>query len=299
MFSRRFRGFALWSRSRLVVARLLKYALRTMRKVSYDRLFLGLCLLLHLGCEGSVSTDPLRTDVGVFEDRDQGADVADGSRDALSVDDQEIQVTDVGLPDDCVAGLPWLEVPIRFHLLRSEVSNLNATFSEGQISSLVADAQQLWNQACIRLVIETVIENPLTVMQELDYNRRKDEVDAAEFRQLMLNAMPRSNLLRPGWNVMIFRAFERFSSGVYFSEIPSVLFAERLPAAAGNAPNPPIILAHEIGHALSLRHYDGVDAEQNLMNVDIMQNQMVGIYLTPEQIEQARVSAQSGDTFLE
>ena len=133
-------------------------------------------------------------------------------------------MTDVGLPeDDCAAGLPWLEVPIRFHLLRSEVSNLNATFSEGQISSLVADAQQLWNQACIRLVIETVIENPLTVMQELDYNRRKDEVDAAEFRQLMLNAMPRSNLLRPGWNVMIFRAFERFSSGVYFSEIPSVL----------------------------------------------------------------------------
>ena len=195
--------------------------------------------------------------------------------------------------------MPWVEVPIRFHLLRSEILNLTATFSESQVATLVADAQQLWDQACIRLVIESVIENPLTAMQEMDYNRRKDEVEAAGFSQLMKNVMPRSNLLRPGWNVMVFRAFERFSSGVYFSDIPSVLVAERLPDAAGSRLNPPIILAHEIGHALSLRHYDGVDVDQNLMNVDIMQNQMTGIQLTPSQIEQARASAQSGDTFLE
>ena len=46
-------------------------------------------------------------------------------------------------------------------------------------TTLVADAQQLWDQ-CIRLVIESVIENPLTAMQEMDYNRRKDEVEAAD-----------------------------------------------------------------------------------------------------------------------
>lgn len=270
-----------------------------MQELTYDRLIPGFILLVCLGCGGADSTDDLTVDLGMSTGLDQGMVAADGSMDGMSPNDQQIQLSDLGSSDDCTEGLPWVEVPIRFHLLRSEILNLNATFSESDISTLVADAQQLWDQACIRLVVETVIENPLTAMQEMDYNQRKDEVEASGFRQLMLNAMPRNNLLRPGWNVMVFRAFERFSSGVYFSEIPSVLFAERLPAAAGSTPNPAIILAHEIGHALSLRHYEGEDVAQNLMNVDIMQNQMTGIYLTPNQIEQARASAQSGDTFLE
>ena len=299
MLSMLFGGFLLWYRSLYTGIAAFVEFLQTINRKGCEHLLLGLCLLLSLGCEGSGSTDELAVDSGGSQGIDQEATFLDATMDSPNMNDQEIQTTDIGLPVDCAADMPWLEVPIRFHLLRSEILNLNATFSENQISTLLADAQQLWNQACIRLVIEAVVENRLTPMQEMDYIQRKDELEASGFRQLMLDVMPRSNLLRPGWNVMVFRAFERFSSGVYFSEIPSVLFAERLPEAAGSGLNPPIILAHEIGHALSLRHYEGADVDQNLMNVDIMQNQMTGTYLTPSQIEQARASAQSGDTFLE
>ena len=44
------------------------------------------CVYFYTWDAKVASQRTLRTDVGVFVDRDQGADVADGSRDALSVE---------------------------------------------------------------------------------------------------------------------------------------------------------------------------------------------------------------------
>ena len=144
-------------------------SLHTIRRKHCERLLPGLCLLLSLGCDGSGSTDDLAADLGMSPRIDQEATPLDRTMNAPNMNDLEIQLTDIGLPHDCAADMPWVEVPIRLHLLRSEILNLNATFSENQISTVVADAQRLWNQACIRFVIEAVIENRLTPMQEMDY----------------------------------------------------------------------------------------------------------------------------------
>ena len=95
--------------------------------------------------------------------------------------------------------------------------------------------------------IESVIENHSQRCRKWT-TTEEDEVEA-EICQLMKNVMPRSNLLRPG-GMSWFLGLERFVQG-FFSDIPSVL-VERLQDAAGSRLNPPIILAHEIGHALSL-----------------------------------------------
>ena len=76
-----------------------------------------------------------------------------------------------------------------------------------------------------------------------------------------------------------------------------ILWAERLPEAAGHQPNPSIILAHEVGHALGLLHYEGDDAASNLMTADVLQNRTSATLLHDAQIELARTQALSGESY--
>ena len=202
-------------------------------------------------------------------------------------------------PSSCPAGLPWIEIPTRFHLLSSSIDSLNATLSEAQLRETLAEAQLYLDQACIKVRVERVVRDEVGAERE----RRFSEVLASNpsneaFRAMMVDVIPREKLLSPGWNIMVFKAFERFTSGVYLTDIPSVLWAEQLPAVAGGAPNPPLILAHEIGHALGLLHYEGPGIERNLMCQEVIQNKETASELNEEQVARARQQAESGQTFL-
>ena len=192
-----------------------------------------------------------------------------------------------------------MELPVRFHLVRSSLSELNATLTAAEVPGLVAEVQSYWDQACIRIQIESVIQNDVSPEQEQAYTQAwQGDVQGPQMKQLMTDVMPKGNRLSPGWNVMIFRQFNKFASGVYLSEIGSVLWAEALPPPAGSGPNPPVILAHEVGHALGLLHYEGAGLKENLMCEDVMQNQTTAAGLTPEQIGIARAQALTGKTFV-
>lgn len=228
-----------------------------------------------------------------------------GSADAGVVDVgfADAGVLDAGAPeetDPCAAGLPWVTVPLRIHLLQSAVDDLDARMDAEEFRGTLDEAARFWVQACIRFTVESIREAPLSPAQEQAY--RTDVmggVESAEMYALVRDAMPTGDLMDPGWNVMVFRRFPRFSSGVYMWDIRSVLWSEELPAPAGGGNNFPIILAHELGHSLlGLEHYEGPNVAENLMSQQIMQQRATAHGLTPEQVARARQQAASGDTFL-
>ena len=198
--------------------------------------------------------------------------------------------------DSCVGGLTWLTVPIRFHLLSSEIETLNASFTEVDVHRTVAEAAEFWEQACIRFEVESVITSPITREQEQQY---REQIAAnpmsREFRLIVRDVMPTENHLSPGWNVMIFKRFPAPASGIYLTEIKSVLWSEELPPNAPITDNPSIILSHEFGHSFGLPHFEGEARNNNLMNAEIMQTRSTAHRLTEAQIMSARHQVERGD----
>lgn len=194
---------------------------------------------------------------------------------------------------DCAAGFPWLNLPVRVHLIQSTIPSLNATWSEPDVTLALDAANEGWTQACIALSLESVVRAPLTAEQETAFLQAiADGIDGNE-RQTMQAAMPVGNRLEPGWNVMVFPTFAPVApaSGLFLFETGDILFAEQTPPGAEN---PPAVLAHEFGHSFSLPHYDGDDAASNLMTQSIALDHPTASDLNPAQVEQARAQAAAG-----
>ena len=198
--------------------------------------------------------------------------------------------------DSCVGGLTWLTVPIRFHLLSSEVDILNASFTEEDVRRTLEEAAQFWEQACIRFEVESVISNSVSSEQEQQYRERiAANPMSGGFREIVRDVMPTENHLSPGWNVMIFKRFPAPASGIYITEIKSVLWSEELPPNAPITDNPSIILSHELGHSFGLPHFEEEGRNNNLMNADIMQTRSTAHGLTEAQIMSARRQVEQGE----
>ena len=264
-------------------------------------LFIGLCVGLGLSACGEEEASEGPTP------GEGGGGGAVGARDATQPDPARADMmradmmrADAGGPGGapCAGGLDWIAIPVRFHLLRSRIEGLNATLSEEALRAQIAEAQGYLDQACVRIAVERVVERPVSPAQEDAYEAAwAEDVPPQRMQQVMLDAMPQERLLEPGWNVMVFSQFNKYTSGVYLTAIRSVLWAERIPPGGGSAPNPAIVLAHEIGHSLGLLHYEGPDLAENLMCAEVYQNRAVASRLTEEQIETARAQARSGAPF--
>ena len=102
------------------------------------------------------------------------------------------------------------------------------------------------------------------------------------------------DLLDWGWNVVIIRDFGVGAAGYYQSSIDAAFFAQ---GKYPQKPTHPTILAHELGHSLSLPHYDGDGVEVNMMHAGGGGVVEESIELTVEQVDAARAQAVTGDSF--
>lgn len=111
-----------------------------------------------------------------------------------------------------------------------------------------------------------------------------------EFRDAAAELIPAPSGDRR-WRVYIMRQFPIAGSSVYLVEKSTVLYGE----LNKEGDRYPVILAHELGHSLGLRH---VPMAGNLMYAGPGKTPSTDLKLTPMQIRQARQQAAAGPFFM-
>ena len=104
--------------------------------------------------------------------------------------------------------------------------------------------------------------------------------------------LPRQNLLTGEWDVFLAHSFGGITGGLYFPDIPAALSAELDPEGRRELTRATArILAHELGHSLSLPHVPCTTAG-NLMSPGCEAADRTR--LTEAQVEAARRQAEAG-----
>ena len=190
------------------------------------------------------------------------------------------------------APLQNITLDVRVHLLRSTESGpLNATLDEAAVATLMEGVNAIWEPAGITWRVESVIDE--AAGNTADYERAlRGEIPVTI--ELISAVIPR-DMLSGGWDVFVINDLGSVAAGIYLGFIPAVLFAENGPVGA-QAPDGigPRILAHELGHSLSLVHVP-CTPEGNLMAPGCPSQDRTR--LTAGQISAVRAQASAGRPF--
>jgi hypothetical protein len=181
---------------------------------------------------------------------------------------------------------------VRVHLLSSDFEPLNTELTEDEVVTVFGRVNAIWQQALIRWEIESIVRED-ALNADAFASMLQGELPASE--DVVASVMPRENMLRGEWDVFLILSLEGIAGGIYFPGIPATLSAEldpdgRRELTRGTAR----ILAHELGHSLSLPHVACTTAG-NLMSPGCPAENRTK--LTEAQVETARQQALTGHPF--
>lgn len=181
-----------------------------------------------------------------------------------------------------------ITISLRIHLVESSTSDsLNTTLTEADVAILIEGINEVWSQAAITWLVDTIFRE----------SAQNEEIfEAVLAGQLPPDALatvvPGGNLFFGDWDVFIIRSFGGVAGGLYIPSIQSVIFPELDPTGlrdlTGSGRR---ILAHELGHSLSLQHV-ACPPEGNLMAPGCEAPNRT--LLTAAQIAQVRQQAATG-----
>ncbi|UCC83721.1 MAG: hypothetical protein JSW46_01960 [Gemmatimonadota bacterium] len=205
---------------------------------------------------------------------------------AVACSDETGSITDPG-------ELGNITLDVRVHLLESDqFAALDATLTDSDVAVLFEGVNEIWSQAGITWRVESVVREPS--LDGTSFIAALNGVIPVT-GSVLASILPSDNLLAGRWNVFVIRDFGNFAGGVYLDFRGAVIFAENGPIG----PQDPTsdgrrILAHELGHSLSLFHVPCTSAG-NLMAPGCPAQDRTR--LEPGQITPARAQAQRGRPF--
>lgn len=145
-----------------------------------------------------------------------------------------------------------------YRLVFATDPGLNSRFESHDIERLIARVNSTWSQARVRWTIGQV--NTVHVTRD-DLPDGLPAKDRREFRRALAKIARRHFLESDDgkrWRIALMQRFPIAASGLYAGEVSTVFYGE----TSKNGEAQPIVLAHELGHALGLSH---VQQETNLM----------------------------------
>lgn len=182
---------------------------------------------------------------------------------------------------------------VRVHLLESDqFAALDATLTDSDVAGMFEGVNEIWSQAGITWRVESVVREPsMDGTAFMAAMRGEVPITAG----VLASVLPNGNMLPDKWNVFVIRDFGNFAGGVYLDFRGAVIFAENGPIG----PQDPTsdgrrILAHELGHSLSLLHVPCTSIG-NLMSPGCPGQDRTR--LEPPQIVPARAQALRGKPF--
>lgn len=186
-----------------------------------------------------------------------------------------------------------IELDVRVHLLESESDAVRARSTEARVEQLIDGANEIWRQANIRWNVESIVSEQAGDPTEYERLVRGQVSDPTH---VLLALVSDRGVLEDGWNVYFVQDLG-VAPGIYVTSASrQVLFVQETPPPGEDAGVAgPRILAHELGHSLSLAHV-ACSAAGNLMAPGCPSG--VRTQLTAIQITQVRGQARTGRPFI-
>lgn len=184
-------------------------------------------------------------------------------------------------------GSNTLTLSVRVHILSSRIQQIESGLSKKEVRELFDRVNEVWSQANVSWSVESV-SNEMAVGEDELETAMQGVVPLTP--QLLMGLLPKSNLHSGKWDVFFVRDLTRVVGvpGIYIANIPGVIASEVDPAGIND---PGRILAHELGHSLTLQHVP-CTAEGNLMSPGCASKNRT--LLSATQKEDARAQASRG-----
>lgn len=187
-------------------------------------------------------------------------------------------------------GLETITLPVRVHLLASKITTLDAEFSPAQARDLVARTNDIWAQAGIQWRVDSILSDSMT--HQADSIFTAVTLSGGTIPQDLFERMvPDDRIPGGGFDIFVLHDLAIFGiQGIYQPQIPAVFGSETTGVYGwGNQD----ILAHELGHALGLRHVP-CTPDGDLMVPGSCDRGTDPTHLTATQIDDARAQAEQG-----